>query len=68
MKEDLTIECKRVTQIEPWSSNRLDVELEGVDIDSVIESIGEEKLLNYIGENKLIEHLEDRGFKVIDEQ
>lgn len=68
MKVDLTIECEKVSEIDPWSPHRLDVSLEGACLDSFIEDIGLEKLLNYIGENHLIEHLENRGFKITNEQ
>ena len=68
MKVDLTIECKQVGEIDPWSPHRLDVNLVDACLESVIESAGLEKLLNHIGENDLIEHLENRGFKITDEQ
>jgi hypothetical protein len=68
MKVDLTIECKQVSEIDPWSPHRLDVSLVDACLESVIESIGLDKLLNHIGENDLIEHLENRGFKITDEQ
>ncbi len=67
MKTELTIQCKRVTEIEPWSSNRVDVTLDDADLDSVIESVGLYQLLNHVGEEELIKHLEDLGFKITDE-
>ncbi|CAH9013418.1 hypothetical protein VP455E521_P0030 [Vibrio phage 455E52-1] len=68
MKVELVVECKKVGDIEPWSAHRVDVTMVDADVDTVIESIGLKQLLNHIGEDSLISHLEDRGFKITDEQ